>query len=139
MELFQCSDNSLLQLQLIGSTYHHYFLDSLLSFYFLTILENLDMIDFDLNFYYEIFSTINQHNQIKNHFLSLILLFFLEILGNRFKKVFIDLICFITNQNFYVIFFTMDNTSFFRAFRRNKVSCHCWLNFPFTLSFMIIY
>ena len=65
--LFQCFDNLMLQLHNIESTYHHYFQDLLLLSHFLTIWENLYMITFYLDLFYEVYNTMNQHYQKKIH------------------------------------------------------------------------
>ena len=56
---------------------------------------------FDL--FYEVYNAINQHYHEEIQFLSLIFLKFLDISLKKDQKVFQDFICFITNQNFYII------------------------------------
>ena len=80
-------DNLMQQLKHIESTYHHYFLDLLLSFDFLTIRENLYMIQFYLSLVYEVHKAINQLYQKQNHFLSLTLLILLDIFVKEIQKV----------------------------------------------------
>ena len=57
----------------IESICHHYFLDLLMLFYFLTIDKYLYIIHCDLDLFHDIFSAIDQHYQKQIHFLLLIL------------------------------------------------------------------
>ena len=74
------------QLQHIESICHHCFQDLLLLFLFLTIMENLYMIHRDLDLFYDIYNTIGQHYQKQIHFLSSIVLTFLDIFVKENQK-----------------------------------------------------
>ena len=73
------------QLEHIESICHHYFLNLLLSFYFLTMQENLYMIHLYLNLFYEVYKAINQHYQKQVN--SIFLLILLEIFSKEIQKV----------------------------------------------------
>ena len=45
----------------------------------------------------------------------------------------------IMTHEFHIITLTIHSTSFFRMLWKKKVNCHCYVNFPFILSFVIIY
>ena len=70
------------------SNYHHYFLDLLLLFYFLTIQENLYMIHLFSNLFFEGDVRINRYYQKQTRFLSLILLNFFDNFVKEIQKVF---------------------------------------------------
>ena len=80
-------DNLVQQLEHIESIYHHYFLDLYLLFYFLAIQENLYMICFYLNLFYEDYNAINQHYQKEIHFLSFFLFFVIDTFAKEIQKV----------------------------------------------------
>ena len=67
---------------------------------------------FDL--FYEVYNAINQHYHEEIQFLSLIFLKFLDISLKKDQKVFQDFICFITNQNFYIITGIIHSANFFQ-------------------------
>ena len=73
------------QLGHIESICHHYFLNLLLSFYFLTMQENLYMIHLYLNLFYEVYNAINQQYQKQVN--SIFLLILLEIFSKEIQKV----------------------------------------------------
>ena len=118
------------QLKHTENTCHLYFLDLLLPFCFLAIWGNLYMIHLYLNLLYKDYNTMHQHYHRQIHFLSLILLTPLDIFAKKFKKILNNFICFTTHHNFYIITFCMHSSSLIRIFRKNKVNCHCQLNFP---------
>ena len=75
------------QLEHIESIFHHYFLDLLLPFYFLTIQENLYVIHLYLNLFYEVYNTINQRHQKQINFLSFSFLNLFDIFAKEIQKV----------------------------------------------------
>ena len=56
-----------------------------------------------------------------------------------FKKLFDNYISSIINHDFHVITLWMHYVLFISVFRRNKINCYCWLNFPCVRFFEIIY
>ena len=74
------------QLWQIESICHHYFLGLLLLFYFLAFQENLYLIHHDLNLFYKVCNTVNQHYQKLVNFLSLFLLILFWCLCKRELK-----------------------------------------------------
>ena len=75
------------QLEHIEGIFHHYFLDLLLPFYFLTIQENLYVIHLYSNLFYEVHNTINQRYQKQINFLSFSFLNLFDIFAKEIKKV----------------------------------------------------
>ena len=98
-----------------------YWWDLLLLFPFLSNQENIYMIHHDSDLFYDIYSTINKHNQRQTHYLSLILK--LMSIFNLIKKFFYSFSCFIINHDFYAITFWMYSILFVIIFGRNKVIC----------------
>ena len=117
------------QLKHTKNTCHLYFLDLLLSFCFLAIFGESIYDPPLLKLTLLRLNTMYQHYHRQIHFLSLILLTLLDIFAKKVQK---GLICFATHHNFYIITFCMHSSSIIRIFRRNKINCHCWLNFPLT-------
>ena len=75
-------------------------------------------------------NSINQRNQSQNHYLPLMFPNQFNILQEVFKKFFDNFICFIISYNFYVVTLWMYYLLFIDVFKRNKVNCYGWLNFP---------
>ena len=105
---------------------------------FLSSQECLNIIHHKLNLFYDICNIITEYIHRQTHYLHL---FFKPNLIPRkkwLKKLFYNLICFLTNHNFHVITLWMHYTLFINIFRRNKGNCYCWLNFlrikPYILS-----
>ena len=56
-----------------------------------------------------------------------------------FKKFFYNFIFFIINNDSYAITFWIHCSLFIIIFRRNKINCSCWLDFPYLKLFMMNY
>ena len=109
-------------LQRIESIFYLFLLIGFTVGSFLSNQENLYMIHRNSILFYDICNTINESNRRQTH------IFFYNFL------------CFIINHDFCVVTFWMHYTLFIRIiFKRNKINCYCWLNFPRVKFFEIIY
>ena len=100
-----------------------------MAFRFLAIYENPYMIHRNLDLFYDIFNAINHRYQIQIHYLSFILLKFSDFLVKKNHNAFILL----PNHNLFVITLWMNSTCIVSIFKRKKVNCYCYLNFPWAL------
>ena len=86
--------------------------------------ENLYMIHHNSDLFYDIYYTINEHNQRQTYYLSSIPNYF-DICFCMNQKVFYHFICFIINHDSYAITFWMHFMLFIIIFGKNKVICYC--------------
>ena len=103
------------------------------AFFFLSSQESLYTIYHGLDLFYDVYNTINnQTHKTKTNSLPFINFskLFWKFIKEWFKGFFYNFICFIINYDFYVITFWMHYTLFIIVFRKNRVSCFYWLNFP---------
>ena len=91
---------------------------------FLSNQENLYMIYHDSDLFYNIYSTINKHDQRQSCCLLLFWIIFITIFKWT-KKLFYNFICFIINHNFYGFTFWMHYMIFIIICGRNKIICYC--------------
>ena len=88
---------------------------------FLSSLENLYMIHLDLDLFYDICNTINEHSQRYNHYLSLTSPPNWISIKKWLKKFFNNFICIFINHEFYVITLWINYRLLITVFRRNKL------------------
>ena len=88
--------------------------------------ENLYMVHYDSNLFYDIYNTTIEHNRRQTHYLLLVPNYF-DIYFEWIKKFFYNFICFIINDDFYVITFGMHYMLFIIIYGKKLFAIVNWI------------
>ena len=135
LDVFQFFDDSMQQLLHTENIYCLYFWDLLLLFYLISMQEILSMIFLFLGLFYGYDRPINQHFQIQNYFHFLIFSHHPDNYLKKLNKLIINIICFITRSNFFIITPHKKSVNFSCIIRRDKIHAH--INWIFHSLFLI--